>query len=153
MKRNSTTLFLESPGAITPVPWVNGAPDFSGFTPPTLGVLQKAWDERDGEPEIIPDPVPIVEPVPPDWQGFMDRLDLPEAKPNGTGLYAAMWLINSSIAGDAHQMCIRFKDGSGSVDDFRFLNFLYLQLVPEMTPEQVAALNQAIADFDIPIQI
>ena len=71
MKRNSTTLFLESPGAVTPVPWVDGALDFSGFTEPTLGVLQKTWVaflEAEQELEIIPDPFPP--PPEPDWTAF-----------------------------------------------------------------------------------
>jgi hypothetical protein len=73
MKRNTTTLFLTSPGATTPIPWVNNAPDFSAFTEPTLSVLTKAWNDfvdSGGELEIIPDPVPVVEEPVPDWDGF-----------------------------------------------------------------------------------
>ena len=74
MKRNSTTLFLKSPGATTPLPWVDNAPDFTGFTEPTLSVLQAAWSAflESGEPlEIVPDPV-ISEPVPePLWEDFL----------------------------------------------------------------------------------
>ena len=71
MKRNSTTLFLESPGATTPIPWVESAPDFSGFTEPTLSVLQQSWAaflESGGELEVIADPVPP--PPQPDWINF-----------------------------------------------------------------------------------
>ena len=71
MKRNSNTLFLESPGATTPVPWVNNAPDFSGFTEPTLSVLQRSWSaflESGQELEVIPDPPPP--PPAPDWAVF-----------------------------------------------------------------------------------
>lgn len=71
MKLNSTTLFLESPGATTPVPWVDDAPDFSGFTEPTLSVLQQAWQaflDSGEQLEVIPDPEPL--PPIPDWAGF-----------------------------------------------------------------------------------
>ena len=71
MKRNSTTLFLETPGATTPVPWVDGAPDLSGFTDPTLSVLQQSWAaflESGQELEVIPDPPPP--PPEPDWTAF-----------------------------------------------------------------------------------
>jgi len=71
MQRNSTTLYLESPGATTPVPWVDGAPDFSGFTEPTLSVLQKSWTDflaSGQELEVIPDPPPP--PPEPDWTAF-----------------------------------------------------------------------------------
>ena len=71
MKRNSTTLFLESPGATTPLPWVNNAPDFTGFTDPTLSVLQQSWADflaSGQELEVIPDPPPP--PPEPDWTAF-----------------------------------------------------------------------------------
>ena len=71
MKLNATTLFLESPGATTPVPWVDGAPDLSGFTEPTLSVLQQSWTDflaSGQELEVIPDPPPP--PPEPDWTAF-----------------------------------------------------------------------------------
>ena len=71
MERNSTTLFLESPGATTPAPWVDGAPDLSGFTEPTLSVLQQSWADflaSGQELEVIPDPLPP--PPEPDWTAF-----------------------------------------------------------------------------------
>ena len=61
MKRNSTTLFLTSPGATTAITWDNNAPDFTGFTEPTLSVLQQSWQNflDLGEPlEVVPDPGP-----------------------------------------------------------------------------------------------
>ena len=72
MKHNSITLFLESPGATTPLPWVDSAPDFTGFTEPTLSVLQQSWTDflASGEElEVIADPVPP--PPQPDWDGFL----------------------------------------------------------------------------------
>ena len=73
MNRNSTTLFLTSPGATTPIPWMNNAPDFSAFTNPTLSVLQQSWQaflDSGAELEVIPDPEPVVEPPVPDWDSF-----------------------------------------------------------------------------------
>lgn len=77
MKRNSTTLFLESPGAITPVPWVDNAPDFSGFSEPVLGVLQSSWQDfldSGEELEVVPEPPPP--PPEPDWLGFNTEMFL-----------------------------------------------------------------------------
>ena len=71
MRRNSNTLYLESPGATTPVPWVDGAPDISGFTDPTLSVLQQSWAaflESGQELEVIPDPP--SPPPEPNWTAF-----------------------------------------------------------------------------------
>ena len=73
MKRNTTTLFLESPNATTPLSWINNAPDFSSFTDPTLSVLQKAWQDfldSEEELEIIPDPEIIPEPLVANWDMF-----------------------------------------------------------------------------------
>ena len=73
MKRNSNTLFLISPNATTPIPWVNNEPDFSSFSEPTLSVLQLAWSDflASGEAlEIIPDPEPIVPLPDPRWTDF-----------------------------------------------------------------------------------
>lgn len=73
MQRNLTTLFLQSTGAVTPLHWVNNAPDFTGFTEPTLSVLQQAWQDfldSGEELEIIPDPIPEITTPAPDWDGF-----------------------------------------------------------------------------------
>ena len=73
MKRNTTTLFLQSSNSITPISWINNAPDFTGIEEPTLSVLQKAWNdflESGEELEIIPDPEPIPEIKNPDWEGL-----------------------------------------------------------------------------------
>ena len=61
MKRNSNYLFLTSPNTTTLLPWVNNAPDFSGFSNPTLAVLQKSWSDflESGQGlEVVPDPEP-----------------------------------------------------------------------------------------------
>lgn len=79
MRRNSTILFLESPGAITPLPWdnINQRPIWDGFTGISLSVLQQAWQTflDSGQPlEIIPDPNPIPVTVIPNWNSFYDGL-------------------------------------------------------------------------------
>ena len=73
MKRNSTTIYLESPNATTLLPFINNAPDFTGIDEPTLSVLQQAWDDflASGQAlEVVPDPEPIPTPKEPDWTGF-----------------------------------------------------------------------------------
>ena len=50
MNRNSTTIFVESESGdpkhpvITPVPWQNNEPNFTGFEEPTLSVLKVAYE-------------------------------------------------------------------------------------------------------------
>ena len=70
MNRTSTTIWIESPNAITPVPWVDGAPDFSGFTDPTLSVLQAAYEANKDNIVVIPDPIPDPPVITPDWDAF-----------------------------------------------------------------------------------
>lgn len=74
MKRNSTTLFLESLNATTQLPWVADAPDFTGITEPTLSVLRAAWEAGKDNIEIIPDPEPIPEIKNPDWDGLIGKV-------------------------------------------------------------------------------
>ena len=73
MKRNTTTLFLNSLNATTPIAWVNNQPDFTSFTEPTLSVLQKTWQDfldSGEELEIISDPEPYIEPPQAQWDQF-----------------------------------------------------------------------------------
>lgn len=70
MNRNSFTIWIESPNAVTPVPWVNGAPDFSGFTDPTLSVLQAAYEANKDNIVVIPDPIPDPPVITPDWDAL-----------------------------------------------------------------------------------
>ena len=76
MKRNSITIFLESPSGnidfpvITSLPWSNNEPDFSGIEEPTLSILQAAWEAGKDNIEIIPDSKPIPEIKNPDWGNF-----------------------------------------------------------------------------------
>jgi hypothetical protein len=75
MKRDSTTIWIESPNAITPLPWVDGAPDFTGITEPTLSVLQDAYEAGKDNIEVIPDPIPVPPIAVPDWMGVMAGLE------------------------------------------------------------------------------
>jgi hypothetical protein len=69
MNRNSTTVYIESPSGdidkpcITPIPWINNVPDFTGITEPTLSVLKDAYHRCKGDIVIVPDPVDTSEPV------------------------------------------------------------------------------------------
>jgi hypothetical protein len=76
MNRNSNIIFIESPSGdpdypcITPIPWVNNAPDFTGITEPTLSVLMAAYERDKNNIVDIPDPVPTPIVVIPDWDGL-----------------------------------------------------------------------------------
>jgi hypothetical protein len=79
MQRNSTTIFIQTPSGdfanpcITPVPWVNNAPDFTGIAEPTLSVLKAAYERDKNSIEIIPSSVPVPLMVPPDWEGLTNQ--------------------------------------------------------------------------------
>lgn len=75
MRRNSTTIFIESLNSITAVPWRNNAPDFAGIAEPTLSILQAAWQAfvaSGDELVVIPDPMPT--PPQPDWDGLLNAI-------------------------------------------------------------------------------
>ena len=74
MKMHKMTIFIESLNAVTPVSLINGEPDFSGFSEPTLSILREAYEAAKDNIEIIPDP--ILEPVilPPDWKELLQEL-------------------------------------------------------------------------------
>jgi hypothetical protein len=80
MKRNSTTIYIESPSGdpnapcITPIPWLNNAPDFNGITEPTLSVLRASYERNKDNIIVIPDPVPQPVIPQPDPKGFYEKL-------------------------------------------------------------------------------
>ena len=74
MKRNNTQIFIESRNAITAIPWLNNAPDFTGIEEPTLSILQAAWVAGKDNIEIIPDPEPTPEIKNPDWEGLIGKV-------------------------------------------------------------------------------
>ena len=82
MKRNSTTIFIEVPGSVIPVPWISNAPDFTGFTDPTLSVLQSTWASYTGPIEVISDPLS-------GWDGGSAETQLPSISLNGVTIFAA----------------------------------------------------------------
>jgi len=62
MKRNSTTIWIVTFGTTTPLPWVNGAPSYTGFNEPTLSILINGYEANKNNIVVIPDvvPAPIV---------------------------------------------------------------------------------------------
>jgi len=61
-------ILISTPNAKTRIELVDGVPDLSAFLEPTLSILQAAFDA--GDYEVIPDPEPIIETPPPDWDGL-----------------------------------------------------------------------------------
>lgn len=72
--RNSQTVFIETFGAKTVLPWLGNAPDFTGIEEPTLSILQAAWEAGKDNIEIISDPEPIPEIKNPDWDGLIGKV-------------------------------------------------------------------------------
>jgi len=147
MKRNSTTLFLESPNATTSIPWANGTPDLSGFSEPTLSVLQSSWQaflDSGQELEIIPDPEPIPDPVPPNWEGF-----------NVAFLTEPNWLTIADLLLQDLRYGIVSTAANGNSEGLQSaVNIAksYLQSVGQPLTDEVRQIWQAIADANsIPV--
>jgi len=129
MKRTSNTLFLESHGSVTPLPWVNNQPVFDGFAEPTLSVLRLTWQEfltSGKQLEIIPDPAPITNP--PGWDGLLRAIlngalyplyarltaasfadpttATPESNANTSNIAAASGKLNQAVQVTQHESAV-----------------------------------------------
>ena len=146
MNRNSNTLFLESPNAITPVPWVNNAPDFTGFTEPTLSVLQDAYQANINNIVIIPDPITEPpSPPQPDWDGFMADCD---------DVFAAGLNANYLVFTQIFNMLLALKAKGSDFEkspEWRNFAFKYQIGKASLTPEQIAQVESAMANNNIPV--
>lgn len=145
MKRNSTTLFLISPGATTPIPWANNVPDFSAFTNPTLSVLQQSWQQflDSGEVlEVIPDPEPIVEPTTPDWDGLYQGLMVSSVYPMLVGIGQQISAVDGALDKtiDAIQYGIFKPDSVAALPAFQ--SAINLLLVVLTGAEQTLSVEQ-----------
>jgi len=154
MKRNLTTLFLISPGATTPIPWVNNAPDFSSFTNPTLSILQQSWQgflDSGEELEIIPDPEPIVEPTTLDWDELYQGLMVSSVYPTLVGIGQQISAVDGALDKtiDAIQYGIFKPDSVAALPAFQSAINLLLTVLnavgQPLTTEQLAEVR-AILD-------
>ena len=151
MKRNATTIFVESSSGdianpcITPIPWLNNAPDFTGITEPTLSVLRAAYEASKDNVVVIADPA-LPQILQPDWEGFKNHLDT-------NVINEQMLTVNISVATDAFQAISFILGGIEVVDNIRQINIFYQVFVQKSPPELVAALSDAIARFNIPIEL
>lgn len=103
------------------------------------------------EPVMIEEEAEVETETPqPDWQGFMDALDLP---PTGNGLFQAMLEANSLLALHSYQLCLSFLKGMGTEKEARTLTWLYGILCSSLQEQQQQMLSNAIAQFHIPVDI
>lgn len=96
---------IRSPGANTPVFIVDGLPDFSELSDPTLAILQSAYNA--GNYEIIPEPEPINNLLQLNWLQFYKSL-----KVSATYQYLIVFSIAApNISGVMAAMGIAIQDG------------------------------------------
>lgn len=93
----------------------------------------------------------------PNWQGFMNRLDLQtENNPNGTGLFEKMLSINPVLAWQGYNLCLNFTKlprNKVSEMEIRTLEFIYNLLSQSLDSEDNDLLTEAIEEFNIPITL
>jgi hypothetical protein len=151
MKRDSTTLFLLlSNNTILPVPWTGienvVANIQSAYQSPTREVAIASWDAfvlSGNELEVIADPVP---PNPlPNWDGFMADCD---------DVFAAGLQANYLVFTQIFNMLLALK-AKGVLDEssveWRNFTFNYQIGKASLTPEQIAQVESAMANNNIPV--
>ncbi len=153
MQRNSTTLFLESPGAITPVPWVNGTIDVSAYTDPTLSVLLNSFNDyiaNGGVIEVIPDPEPIIETSPPNWDGLYQALMVSSVYPTLVGIGQQISAVDGALDKtiDAIQYGIFKSDSVAAIPAFQSAINLLLYVLTNndlgLSTEQLLEVRQLL---------
>jgi hypothetical protein len=150
MKRSSTTLFLECPNTVLPVPW-SGIENVvsniqSAYQSPTREVAIASWDAfvaSGDELEVIADPEPA--PPQPDWDGFMADCD---------DVFAAGLQANYLVFTQIFNMLLALK-GKGALDEsspeWRCFAFNYQIGKASLTPEQIAQVELSMANNNIPV--
>jgi hypothetical protein len=88
-----------------------------------------------------------------DYQKFMDQLDRDPATPGTPGIFDALIQADAALALTSYQLCLRGIDGTIGQREIRTLNFIYAQLSAGFSTELAAALNAAIEDNGILIQL
>jgi hypothetical protein len=127
---------------------------------PTRNAIKGAWDAwvLTESPDLShespnyffrprPDLVEVI-PIAPDWQGFMDAIDLP---PTGNGLFAQLLALDAISAWQAYNMSLAFVKGTAGSAELRALQFIYGQFMAVLPTELRTALQAAISSFNIPI--
>lgn len=150
MKRSSTTLFLECPNTVLPVPWTGienvVANIESTYQSPTREVAITSWQDfvaSGQELEVIPDPVPT--PPQPDWDRFMIECN---------DVFAAGLNANYLVFTQIFNMLLALK-AKGALDEsspeWRNFAFNYQIGKASLTPEQIAQVESSMANNNIPV--
>jgi hypothetical protein len=151
MKRNSTTIFIESPSGdpanpcLTPIPWVSNAPDFTGIAEPTLSVLQSVYEAQKGDIQVIPDPVPTPVVVVPGWDALQARLLAGDLNPIFARLTVAAIDSNplSTARGDVTDAILTVRVEAALASAIALLKFVGWVF----TAEEVALWNGRVAEL------
>jgi len=148
-------IYIETLGSKTITDLINGKPDLSSFQEPTKSILQAAFDT--GNYEVVPVPEPVIEPITPNWQGFLDAMDVPEL--GGNGLFQiGIGSSNPSVQivfATLYTILLRLTDkqsqADNSVPEWRTFQYFYLAAIGVYTTEQAVLVNAALDANGIPI--
>lgn len=135
-------ILLHSIGATTIVSVIDGIPQLGSFTEPTLSILQAAFDV--GDYEVIPDPDPIIETPPPDWDGLYQTLMVSNVYYTLVGIGEQIDAVDGALDKtiDAIQYGIFKPDSVAAMPAFQSaINLLLLRLTNNglgLSTEQIA---------------
>ncbi len=150
MKRSSTTLFLECPNTVLLVPW-SGIENVvsniqSAYQSPTKEVAIASWQAfvaSGDELEVIADPEPM--PPQPNWDGFMADCD---------DVFAAGLQANYLVFTQIFNMLFALRSKDSNLEqspEWRNFAFNYQIGKASLTPEQIAQVESAMANNNIPM--
>jgi len=139
------------------IPAKNGLPDFSGLSEPYRTSAEDDYRVWIADGNVLPVPEPVIPPITPNWQGFLDAMDVPEL--GGNGLFQiGFGSSNPSVQivfATLYTVLLRLNDkqsqADNSVPEWRTFQFLYLAAIGVYTDEQAVLVNAALDKNDIPI--
>jgi len=131
--------------------------DLSLLSKPYRTTVENALKAWLAAGNILPVPEPVIPPITPNWQGFLDAMDVPEL--GGNGLFQlgfgssnpSVQIVFATLYNVLLRLTDRRSQANNSVPEWRTFQFLYGAAIQIYTTEQVALVNAALTANNISI--
>lgn len=137
-----TKILIESRGSKTPANLIEGQPDLSKFSEPELSLLQAAYNS--GSYTIVPYPLPISIPLPPNWEGLTNSF-------RGTGIFSKAIQTKNT---NGFTLLMNALTTLRNEADLEFGVMLVRQgLAEDFNPEEIIQINRLLEDCNFTLRI